>query len=99
MKKIGLIGTGIFGSALALTAARAGNKVLCWDRKQEVIDSINIQHINPNSLPDIPLPDAIQATSDISAVFDFADIVLLTVSAQATRSVLQQIKPFLKKKL
>lgn len=96
MKKIGIAGTGIFGTALALTAARAGNEILCWDRKEDVVDSINQKHIN-KCLPNIPLPDAIKATSDIRRIFDFSDIVLLTVSAQATRQVLRQIKPFAKK--
>ena len=97
MKNIGIIGTGIFGTALALTAARAGNKVLCWDRNPEVVDSVSQQHINKKCLPGIPLLDTIQATSDIAAVFDFSNIILLTVSAQSTRSVLRLMKPFVKK--
>ena len=96
MKKIGIIGTGIFGTALALTAARAGCDVLCWDRNSDVIDAISQKHLNTKHLPNIPLPDAIKSTSEIAEVFDFADIVLLSVSAQATRSVLRQIKPFIK---
>lgn len=96
MKKIGIIGTGIFGTALALTAARAGCDVLCWDRNPDVINAISQKHLNTKHLPNIPLPDAIKSTSEIAEVFDFADIVLLSVSAQATRSVLRQIKPFIK---
>ena len=96
MKKIGIIGTGIFGTALALTAARAGCDVLCWDRNSDVIDAISQKHLNTKHLPNIPLPDAIKSTSEIAEVFDFANIVLLSVSAQATRSVLRQIKPFIK---
>lgn len=98
MAKIGIIGTGIFGTALSLTAARAGNEILCWDRNREVVDSINQQHVNKKHLPDIPLPDAVKATADTAAVFEFAEVVLLAVSAQATRSVLKLIKPLLKKK-
>lgn len=97
MKKIGVIGTGAFGTALALTAARAGNEVLCWARKQEIVDSINQKHINKNYLSEIPLPDAITATLNIEDVFNFSDIVLLTVSAQYTRTTLQLMKPFIKK--
>lgn len=96
MKKIAVIGTGTFGTALALTAARAGNEVLCWAREQEVIDSINQQHINKIFLPDVPVPDVIRATSNIEDIFNFSDIVLLTVSAQYTRATLQQMKPFVK---
>ena len=96
MKRIGIIGTGIFGTALALTAARAGCSVLCWARNQEISDDINLRHLNSKYLPNIPLPDAIRATSSLSDVFDFTDTVLLTTSAQSTRSVLQAMKPFVK---
>lgn len=97
MKKVGIIGTGIFGTALALTAARAGNSILCWARRQNVVDSINQKHLNADYLPDISLPDTIKASADMSDIFEFSDIILLTVSAQSTRSVLQTMKPFVKK--
>lgn len=97
MQKIGIIGTGIWGTALALTAARAGNEVLGWARKKDVVDSINHFHLNKAYLPNVPLPDAIKATENPQEVFDLADVILLTTSAQATRSVLQQMKPYLKK--
>lgn len=97
MKKIGIIGTGIWGTALALTATRAGNSVLCWARHQEVVDSINFLHINKAYLPDIVLPDEVRATNYLEEIFEFADVVLLTVSAQHTRSMLKQMKPFVKK--
>ena len=96
MKKIGIIGTGIWGTALALTAARAGNGVLCWAREQEVVDAVNQKHVNKMYLPDIPLPDAIRATGEIADIFEFSDIILLTSSAQWTRSILKQMKPYVK---
>lgn len=96
MKKIAVVGTGIWGTALALTAARAGNQVLCWAREQEVVDAINQKHVNKLFLPDIPLPDAIRATNDMADVFEFADVVLLTASAQWTRATLKLMKPFVK---
>ena len=73
MNKIGIIGTGVFGTALALTTTRAGNKVLCWDRKKEVVDSINNTNTNNLYLPLVTLPKEIRATSNLSEVFDFAD--------------------------
>ena len=92
MKKIGLIGAGIWGTGLALTAARAGCEVLAWALEPEVVFAINRQHCNTVYLPDIPLPDSIKATQNINEVLDFADNVLLVVSAQHTRSVIEQIK-------
>ncbi len=96
MNNIGIIGTGIFGTALALTAACAGNNVLCQARDKNVADTINQQHFNPKYLPDISLPLSISATQNIAEVLSFSNIILLTVSAQATRSVLSQIRPFIK---
>ena len=98
MKKVAVVGMGIFGTALALTAVRAGNKVLGWARQQEVIDDINQKHISPKYLPNIPLPEEIKATTDVAEVLDFAEVVLLAVSAQATRAVMRLIKPYLKPK-
>ncbi|MDO4162680.1 MAG: NAD(P)H-dependent glycerol-3-phosphate dehydrogenase [Pseudomonadota bacterium] len=97
MNKIGLIGTGIFGTALALTASRAGNKVLCQARDSELVEDINRKHVNQKYLPDVPLPDSISATSEFADVFDFSDTILLTVSAQAVRSVLHTVKSLVKK--
>ena len=96
MKKIGLIGTGIWGTGLALTAARANCEVLAWARENEVVSAINNQHTNTMYLPDIPLPDSIKATNNIEEVLNYADNVLMVVSAQHTRSVLEQIKNFIR---
>ncbi len=94
-KKTSVIGVGIWGTALAITAQRAGNEVLCWAREDEVVQSINNQHVNHLFLPDIPLPEHIQATSDIQKAIEFSDILLLVVSSQHTRSILETIKPFI----
>ena len=93
-KKIGVIGTGVWGTALALTAAEAGNQVLCWAREKEVVDSINQFHVNKLYLPEMPLPDAVRATGELSDVLAFSDVVLMTVSAQYSRDVFIQMKPF-----
>lgn len=96
MQKIGVVGTGIWGTALALTATRAGNEVLCQARHQEVVDSINQAHVNKKYLPEIPLPDKIRATTQMAEVFAFSDVILLVVSAQNTREVMQQMRPFVR---
>ena len=96
MKKIGLIGAGVWGTALALTASRASCEVLAYAREKEVIDSINNNHVNSVFMPDFNLPETIKATSQIAELFDFANYILVTVSAQHTRSTLTLIKPFVK---
>ena len=96
MKKIGLIGAGVWGTALAITAARAGCHVLAWAREEDVVRDINALHVNRLYMPDLPLPDSIQATQNIKDVLEFADIVLVSIKAQFNRSVFEQMKPFIR---
>lgn len=92
MTNVSVIGAGAWGTALAITASRAGNNVLIWAREPEVVNSINAAHTNP-FLPIAQLPEQIMATADLKQAVDFADIVLLVAPAQFTRSVLEHLKP------
>ena len=85
--KVGVIGAGSWGTALATVATRAGRNVTIWARSTEVRDAINQQHCNQTYLPDIPLPAELHATTDPAELAD-ADMVLLATPAQAMRDVL-----------
>lgn len=84
---IGVLGAGAWGTALALTAARAGRATTVWARRPEVAEAINRDHVHARALPAIPLPLSLAATADLAAVVN-ADAVLISVPAQAVRSVL-----------
>ena len=45
-QKIGVIGAGAWGCALAQTLASAGKDVILWAREPEVVTSINDRHEN-----------------------------------------------------
>lgn len=92
MAKISVIGSGAWGTALAITAQRAGNDVLMWAREGDVVDSINLVHTN-KFLPSTILASDIQATTDMKQAIDFADVVLLVAPAQFTRTTLEMLKP------
>ena len=95
--RIGVVGAGVWGTALAITAERAQNEVLCWARDEKVVNDINLNHKNSKYMQDVVLSQKIKATSNLSEIFEFASVVLLTVSAQHTREMLQKIKPYVKK--
>ena len=88
LKKIGVIGGGAWGTALAQVAA-AGGDVLLWAREAEVVDAINARHENPAYLPGVPLSPAIRATGDLAGLGD-RDALLVVAPAQYLRSVLAQ---------
>ena len=88
--KIGVLGGGAWGTALAQVAARSGEPVTLWAREDDVVASINAAHENALFLPGIPLAPSIRATSDLAALSD-CDALLVVVPAQFLRSVLSQL--------
>jgi glycerol-3-phosphate dehydrogenase (NAD(P)+) len=95
MQRIGIVGGGAWGTALAVTARRAGREIVLWAREAEVVTAINQRHENPLFLPGIAIDPAIVATGDIAAAAS-ADAVLLVVPAQHLRAVAGAIAPTLR---
>ncbi len=87
--RIGVIGGGAWGTALAQVAARGGEDVLLWAREPEVVAAINHSHENIRFLAGISLPETIRATGSLG---DLAarDALLVVVPAQHVRAVLAE---------
>ncbi|MEO6217876.1 MAG: NAD(P)H-dependent glycerol-3-phosphate dehydrogenase [Sphingomonas sp.] len=88
--KIGVIGGGAWGTALASVAARDGEPVLLWAREPEVVEAINAAHENPLFLAGVPLPRSIQATGRISDLSD-CEALLVVSPAQFVRATLSEL--------
>jgi len=85
--KLGIIGGGAWGTALAQVAASGGEDTLLWALEPQVVESINARHENTTFLAGIPLSPAIRATSDL-AELDACDAWLVVTPAQHMRAVL-----------
>ncbi len=85
--KLGVIGGGAWGTALAQVAAESGDPVWLWAREPEAVASINARHENQLFLPDIPLSSAIRATDDFDAL-SACEALLIVTPAQHMRAVL-----------
>ena len=90
MKRIGVIGGGAWGTALAATAARAGRTVTLWAREPDVPADINDHHENQRFLPGVPLDPAIRATDDLSEAAE-ADLLLLVTPAQNLAAIVEEL--------
>lgn len=88
--KIGVIGAGAWGTALALTAARAGRNTILWAREPDVVASVTENRINARYLPGVTLPDTITVTNDLAAASD-VDALLVVCPAQFLRPSLAAI--------
>ena len=95
INKVGVIGGGSWGTALASVAVRSGREVTLWARSKEVCRTINQTHCNEAYLPGITLPKSLRATTrphDLAG----AEMVLLATPAQAMRAVLTDFAGVLK---
>ena len=90
MTKIGVLGGGAWGTALAAAARRAGSEVLLQAREPEVVAAINEEHVNTMFLPDAKLDPDIRATESVAEAID-ADAVLIVTPAQHLRATLGEI--------
>jgi len=91
-QRIGIVGAGAWGTALALVARRAGRDAAIWALEPEVADDINARHANPLYLPGVELDPNIVATTDPAEVAR-ADAILLVTPAQHTRGLARRLAP------
>jgi glycerol-3-phosphate dehydrogenase (NAD(P)+) len=91
LESVSVIGGGAWGTALAQAAAMAGRAVSLVARDPAQVDEINTAHRNARYLGGQQLHEAIVATT----VAEAADIVILAVPAQASRTALGALDPAL----
>ena len=92
--KIALLGSGAWGTTLAMVAADAGHDVIIWGRNSGVIAEIETDRRNSQFLGEIPLPDSIHATTSITEALHGAELITLAIPAQSLRDNLHAWREF-----
>lgn len=90
--RIGVIGGGAWGTALAQVAAANGEPVMLWAREHAVVTAINLAQENTLFLPGVALSPSIRATEsfdDLAA----CDALLIVTPAQHLRTSLAALAP------
>jgi glycerol-3-phosphate dehydrogenase (NAD(P)+) len=95
MARVGIVGGGAFGTAMACVLRRHGHRIRLWAREAEVVEAINRDRVNRTFLRDVPLPEGIVATQDIGDAVREASFVLLAPPAQHLRAVTTRLRPHL----
>ncbi|WP_262481633.1 NAD(P)H-dependent glycerol-3-phosphate dehydrogenase [Bacillus sp. CH30_1T] len=89
---IAVIGTGSWGTALAMVLADNGLDVKIWGRSKETIDEINQYHRNERYIKNVELPENIVGHLDLKEALEGAETIILAVPTKAMREVLAQIQ-------
>ena len=94
MKRIGVLGAGTWGVALARMLSNAGNAVTVWSAIEKEIDDMSATRRHPN-LPGTELPEAMVYTKDIQTVCTDMDILLFAVPSPFVRATARKAAPFI----
>ena len=85
--KLGIVGGGAWGTALAQVAAQGGRETLLWAIEEDVVSAVNRIRENPIYLKGVKLDPAIRATGNFSELGG-CDAWLVVTPAQHMRAVL-----------
>jgi len=95
-QKITVLGSGSWGSGLALLFASNNFDVTLWSHNESHINDIKSDTENKKYLPGIPFPKNLSVTSDLEQALTDLQYLLIVVPSDAFRDTLIKIKPFLR---
>ncbi len=88
--RIGIIGAGAWGTALAQALASDGSAVTIWAREPELVEEINASRTNSLFLPSARLAESVTATNNLVDLGAF-EAVLVVTPAQHLAAILAQL--------
>ena len=94
MRKIGIIGAGSWGTALAVNLARNDHKVVIWSIMEDEIKLLEEHKEHIDKLPGVKLADNISFTTNMEDAVKGMDMLVLAVPSIFTRSTSKKMASF-----
>ena len=95
MRKVTILGTGSWGTALAFHLGTVGHEVRLWGRNPELIADMKLRRANAVYLPEVVLPPAVLPTASLDEALQKTDIVVAALPSHGTRAVIRSASPFI----
>src|SRR5215211_927871 len=92
--KIGVLGSGAWGTALALELNEGGHEVVVWGHDPNRVREINQSRMNTRYLPDVLLPERIQFTSDSKKAIEATKFIVMATPSRALRETAAKLGDF-----
>lgn len=89
---IGIIGSGSFGTALAVNFSGYTSNIYLKCRDDKTAEKLIKTRSNEDYLPGVPICENIKVTSDYSQIFDNCKIIFLAIPSSGLREILLEIK-------
>lgn len=97
MRKVGIIGAGSWGTALAVNLARNNHEVMIWSIMEAEINMLKEHREHIDKLPGVKLAETISFTTDMEEAIKGMDILVLAVPSIFTRSTAKSMAPYVEK--
>ena len=93
MQQVAVIGSGSWGTALAIQLSLSGHDVRLWGRDAALVAEMASRRANPVYLPDVTFPGGPHPTSDLGEALADASIVVVAVPSHGVRAVARAAAP------
>lgn len=97
MSKIGVIGAGSWGIALATVLAKNGHEIMVWSIVEDEIKMLKEKHEHVEKLPGVKLGEEIAFTTDMKEAVCGKDMLVLAVPSVFTRSTAKSMAEYVSK--
>ena len=94
IRRIGVLGAGSWGTALAIHLGRRGHDIQMWARDPALAHDIAERRANVVYLPDMLLPDSVIVTAAIAEALRDTDLIVSAVPSHGCRSVMRMAAPY-----
>jgi glycerol-3-phosphate dehydrogenase (NAD(P)+) len=93
-ERIAVIGSGSWGTALAISLATRGHAVTLWTRREALAAEMRETRKNRGYLPDAELPADLFTTSDLEEAVTGRKVLVFATPSQSAREVGRRVAPF-----
>jgi glycerol-3-phosphate dehydrogenase (NAD(P)+) len=93
---VAVLGSGSWGTALAVHLARTGHRAILWGIETDELTAMARDRVNQRYLPGVALPDGVAIEHDFERAVAQAELLLVVVPSHAFREVLQRMAPLLR---
>jgi len=93
--RIAVLGSGSWGTALAVLWSGHGHEVALWGRNAARVSEFQNARCNLQYLPEIPFPDPLRLTDDLEAAIHDAELICLSIPLQSYRGLMKRMIPLI----
>jgi glycerol-3-phosphate dehydrogenase (NAD(P)+) len=94
--QVTVLGSGSWGTALAIHLARNGHAVTLWARNRDTVDQLRAAGEHSKCHPGVPFPGGLSLSADLEAACGSAEAVVVSCPSHAVRSMGESIRPLLR---